>query len=451
MSTINRNSERSAGHPGPVILPRRKPDFAVWLAGIGVAAAVVSILIYQVVVGWQKGGAPRPTQPVISEEAAVGDSAPESLAKPTLAETSKAGEMASKPRDANHDAQLSGDPLEVSQQLIARLAKLDLSKGLTPEVARQVNETFKQLIAQGPAGIPAIRAFLERNEDLDFGKLQGGNLADYGSLRMGLIDALKQVGGPEAMAVSLQTLQTTTNPAEVAVLARDLEQQAPGQYRQQAVAAATQGLSRAMAAGTGEQNVAPLFQVLQSYGDASVVGDLEKALPRWGYYAAITLANLPGGEGIPSLTRMAQDPNAVANGQSDIAMRMLAQVSSDNPQASAALLQMARENQISGSAWNAIASGLAGYNLELGSPLVSGATSSAGGSGLSTFHVEDGGQNLFTTPLRASWLDEQVNSRLGLIDQLLSANPDPTVIEDLQQARASLTNMMAVAITSTPH
>jgi hypothetical protein len=196
--------------------------------------------------------------------------------------------------------------------------------------------------------------------------------------------------------------------------------------------------------------VAPLFQVLQSYGDAGAVPQLEKAFSQWSYYSAITLANLPGGEGIPSLTRLAQDPTAIANGQNEIALRMLAQVSAENPQASAALLQMARENQISGSAWNAIASGLAGYNLEMGRPLVEKAPGPLFGFGLQAFHLDQGGQNVFTTPLSASWLDGQINPRLDLIDQLLAANPNATTVEDLQQARASLTNM-AVAITSVPH
>ncbi|HXJ61345.1 MAG TPA: hypothetical protein VNU68_32275 [Verrucomicrobiae bacterium] len=341
--------------------------------------------------------------------------------------------------------------LAAAQQLIDRLAQLDVSKGLlTPEDSQRLNKIFKELVAQGPAGIPAIRAFLERNEDLNFSDLKGGDLADYRSLRMGLLDALKQVGGPEAMAVSLQTLQHTADPWEVAVLARDLEQQAPGQFRQEALTAVRESLAQAVEGKLGERDVAPLFQVLQSYADASIVADLEKIPPQWSYYAAITLANLSGGEGIPALIRQVQDPTAMSSGQSDIALRCLAQASVEHPQASEALAEMARSSQISDTAWSAIASALAGYNLEIGKPLVNNSSGSIAGPGLEAYHLEDGGQNLFSTPVTASWLDETIDSRLAIIDRLLSANPSPTAAALLQQARASLASK-AVALTIVPH
>jgi hypothetical protein len=342
--------------------------------------------------------------------------------------------------------------VEVAQQLINRLAQFDVSKdNLTSDGAKNLNEMFKQLVAQGPAGIPAIRAFLEKNQDVNFAKLQGGIMVDYSTMRLGLIDALKEIGGPDAMAVALKTLQTTADPMELAVASKNLEQEAPGEYREQAANAATQSLSRALANGLGEHDIAPLFQVLESYGNSGALPVLEKAFSQWSYYSAIALANLPGGEGIPALARLAQDPTTVANGQSDIALRMLAQVSGDNSQASEVLLQLARQNQISGQAWSGIASGLAGYNLELGTPLVNRTPTPLSGPGIQYFHIEEGGgQNVFTTPLSASWMDQQINSRISLVDELIAANPTGAPIEDLQQARASLSKM-AATLAMAPH
>jgi hypothetical protein len=49
-------------------------------------------------------------------------------------------------------------------------------------------------------------------------------------LRIGLFDVLKQVGGPEAVDVSLQTLQANGDPWEIAVLARNLERNSHSVY-----------------------------------------------------------------------------------------------------------------------------------------------------------------------------------------------------------------------------
>jgi len=43
----------------------------------------------------------------------------------------------------------------------------------------------------------------------------------------------------------LQTLQTTALPSEIALLARNLEQQAPGQYRQETLSAVNEVLAMA--------------------------------------------------------------------------------------------------------------------------------------------------------------------------------------------------------------
>src|SRR6185369_7678562 len=115
-----------------------------------------------------------------------------------------------------------------AQQLITQMALVDVSRGvLTKEQTDQLNQNLKQLTEQGAMGVPAIREFLEKNQDLSFGDANVKSVG-YSSLRAGLLDALRQIGGPEAVAVSQQVLQTAADPTEIALLARNLEEAAPG-------------------------------------------------------------------------------------------------------------------------------------------------------------------------------------------------------------------------------
>src|SRR5439155_14186925 len=143
--------------------------------------------------------------------------------------------------------------------------------------------------AQSASGIPAIRRFLEQNVDVSFGK-DGAESAGAPSLRAGLLESLRQIGGPEALALSRQVLQTTADPLEIALVARDLEEMAPGQYRRDVLDAARQTLAQAAEGNLDVKDPSLLFQVLQSYGDAGAVADLVKLVPQWNYYATLALA-----------------------------------------------------------------------------------------------------------------------------------------------------------------
>ena len=60
--------------------------------------------------------------------------------------------------------------MRTPQELVARLSSLDLSGGtLSQEVADHWQESFEQLIRQGPAAVPAIRGFLGTFTDTTFG------------------------------------------------------------------------------------------------------------------------------------------------------------------------------------------------------------------------------------------------------------------------------------------
>src|SRR6266478_1119411 len=193
------------------------------------------------------------------------------------------------------------------RQLFPGLTGLDLIHGsITEEQASQLKQGFQALAAQGAGAIPAIREFLDKNLDLSFGK-ENAEAAGAPSLRVGLLEALRQIGGPEAIGLSRQVLQTTTVPLEFAQVARNLEEAAPGQYSQEILGAARSALSAISQAQLNNVDVAPFFQAMQTYGGAGVDDELRQAASQWNYYGAMALAGLPSGQGIPALIQIAQD------------------------------------------------------------------------------------------------------------------------------------------------
>jgi len=310
-----------------------------------------------------------------------------------------------------------------AQKLIASLATFDLNRGpLSAEQVKELNQNIKKIASQGVAAIPAIKEFLEKNQDLNFSEISGGNPTDYPSLRMGLIDALQKIGGPEAIEVGIQTLQTTADPLEVAMLVRNLEKQAPEQYREMELKAARESFSMAANLQSDGRNLNPLFEVFQKYGDDSVVPDLEKAVLKkdaWKYQAAMALSELPNGVGLPALIKLAQNPDVNAQDSGDLALRALAQVATKYPEARAALLEQARANQIPAIAWPAVASALAGT------------------------YVFAYGHTVFGLPENLPILtNPQVPERLAVIDELLAANPSPEALAALEQQRVALASRL---------
>ena len=332
-------------------------------------------------------------------------------------------------------------PSADSVQLVAKLTQPDLNSGpMTPEKAAAWKENLQQLVQQGAAGTPAIRDFLEKNLDMNFDPSSAGKLLGQSSLRMAFLDALRQIGGPEAMAISGQTLQTTTDPREIAFLARNLDQQAPEQYRDAALKAARESLALATEGKLEAKDVGPLFDVLRLYGGAGAVPDLEQAASRWKYYSAIALADLPEGAGIPSLIQMAQLTAIGSRANRVAALEALAQLSPLYPEARDALLQQAQASQISDSSWITVAGVLAGDKLQIGK--VAAEDVGTVGTNLKMFHLSNGNQDFYSTQTTAQLSAEEVTQRVGLIDQLLGQqkNLSPTATEALQKSRATLAN-----------
>ena len=76
----------------------------------------------------------------------------------------------------------------VDAALEARFARL----AKAPETLPEINRILQELVAQGQEALPALRQYLERGEDLRLTEvMDAADLPDYGSIRLGLFDALR--------------------------------------------------------------------------------------------------------------------------------------------------------------------------------------------------------------------------------------------------------------------
>jgi hypothetical protein len=119
-----------------------------------------------------------------------------------------------------------------------RLKKFRLG-GPQGQSARQLIFYLESLAQLGTDALPVIRDFLARNEDLEFvGDGRGRESLIPASLRLGLFDVLRRIGGPEAEGLLADVLKTTGRGLEVLTVSRMLEEMAPGKYRDIAIASA---------------------------------------------------------------------------------------------------------------------------------------------------------------------------------------------------------------------
>jgi hypothetical protein len=166
-------------------------------------------------------------------------------------------------------------------QIVAKLVAL--KSGANPtRTAREAICLLEELIAAGPASLPAIREFLARNQDVDFlaanqGKgVRGGVPSEFvapPSLRFGLLDAVRQIRGPESEKLLAEMLGVTLRGAEISWLARTLQDIAPDKYRDLALTTAREVLARPAGPNSpyplDRNEREQLFGILMMYGDSS--------------------------------------------------------------------------------------------------------------------------------------------------------------------------------------
>ena len=338
------------------------------------------------------------------------------------------------------------EPSPQSRQLVASLSDLQrVGRSMTPEQAAEWKQNLQQLVQQGRDSVPAIAEFLRQNKDVDFGSGVSQALG-YGSVRRAMFDALVQIGGPEGVAATREVLQNSADPREIALLAAALDKMAPEEHRQEAVQAARDALAMAASGKLEGADVGPLFEVLQKYGGAAALPDLEQSMDQWKYYATAALAQLPDGAGVPTLIQLAQgNTSARLN-----ALEMLAQMSVQYPEAKAVLIDQARANKISPNLWPYLVSGLVGDEYHFQSSELDDTLRRVRPDDVKTTHVAFGNQNLYTAPSPASLTPENISERMTFIQQLETMTSDPAALKALQSARDVLTRRLPSTAAVTP-
>jgi hypothetical protein len=282
-------------------------------------------------------------------------------------------------------------------------------------MAEDLATLVKELTDLGAAAIPIIENYLRSGEDMSFRELLGGEKAAYPSLRIALINVL--VYGPpteEAIRVGLEAVGTSQVPHEIALLAYGLETMAPGQYREVILDRTRVEMGRLMTARGTRPDVVPLFEVLQTYGGSDAIAYIESNAGRLSYYGALALSNLPDGQGIPALIRLASGSEFNGKGRGDFALRPLAQVAVSHADAREALRKFAAENRIPDAAWPSVTAALAGLHLRYGTPVLS------------------------TSLPNTQWTPDQIRGQITFVDQLLATTESQVARQSLQNARAML-------------
>ncbi|HKQ37296.1 MAG TPA: hypothetical protein VJ063_04395 [Verrucomicrobiae bacterium] len=326
---------------------------------------------------------------------------------------------------------------QASPETRALVAALTQFKGpITPDSAGAWKSNLTQLVQQGRAAVPAIREFLEQNKDIPYDFNQGGNLLGAHSLRLAFLQALEAIGGPEAMQLAVDTLQTTTEPREIAQIARHLEAQAQGQYREAVVNAARESMAMAASGKLGRTDPGPLFNVVAQYGGPEAVADLQKVTSPFRYYSALALAEVPDGGGIAALSQMLRQPSGPPRATHNAALEALAQLAPNYPDARDLILKQAVAGQIPETLWPSIAESLAGAKFYISNMSEEGLTPQSGDK---TYHLDQGPQNFFSRPNSVEFTPEQKQQISQFIDQLLQTQVPALGIESLQKSKEKLT------------
>ena len=224
---------------------------------------------------------------------------------------------------------------------------------------RRLIHRFESLNDMGPAALPAIKDFLAKNQDVEFlREREGGpgNEGDRGrgdrggpsqwvtmlsafgggrlpeadslypvSLRLGIFEVTRQIGGAEAEAILAGVLDQTARGVEVAHLARVLDEVAPGKYRDQILAAAKELLANPPAVENpsrlDEMGRNYLFSLLSKYQDKSFADKAQEMLVstdgRVNNSALNYLTETLKEQSLPLLYKVYKDPS-ITNGLSKL-------------------------------------------------------------------------------------------------------------------------------------
>lgn len=418
--------------------------FADWRL-VAVATGVV-VAVGAGVVRWRSVRVPMAVAVVVAPERGPAPPKPVPGAGGKKREAEATVPASAVPPAERFDLSQLGTPTEAARRLMQGVWDWrGLTGPMTSAEAVAWKENWDRLVQGGDASVPALAEYLRGDQDTFF-SLEDSRQLGIRSAREAAIEALAKIGGPAAVAVMNEAIGVTGSPREVALLARSLEVTAPGQYREQAMAAVRESLEMAAEKQLGGLDVAPLFEVLQTYGGAEVAVDLERASARWGQYATLALAALPDGAGVPSLIHLADPPpdsrTAAARMQ---AMQVVAQLAATNNDVRAALLEQAREGRIARHHWPYLAQPLAGEQARLQNAVIDPRAPVTDETRTSTVHIAGTNQNLVWSRPPDGLSPDQASRQANLIKDLRAVTRDPDGRRVLDQAHALLEQQRAPA------
>lgn len=328
-----------------------------------------------------------------------------------------------------------------ANSLIHGLLVFGENDAMTEHQLQSVKSTLTDLAQMGVKAVTDIRDFLDSREDVLF-RAENGVALEYSSLRLALIDALRQIGGFEAEQVLLEQLIANVTVAELAAIADGLEWLQPGFYTESILAVAGERLAGLSATSAPEERTesGPLFRILQNYGNEDVATILYQA-PYWFQdYAQLALANLPDGLGIAGLSqRVGRDLQSPQGGRG---LHLIAQVALVEPQAEKILLGLVQSDQVPEVLWPMIGEVLMGdRQLQIETPsLMPESIGSLRGDNPYAIQttVDRQVQIVYSVNYSAVLSAEEVTARLGLISRLMNETSNPAAISALWDARATL-------------
>ena len=217
-------------------------------------------------------------------------------------------------------------PVQTSPKEILEVLLSIRAPASHPRAARQLIRQFEELVRVGPAAVPAIAEFLARNEEFDYNP--AGNPKEFRdgkisteflvppSLRLGLFEVLKRIGGEPAEQLMAKVLGSTGRGVEVAYLARALQELSPNRYRENALAAARELLTNSPISSPSnplDQNHREyLYGVLAFYNDSSYASQAQTQLVqsdgKIDRGAMKYLQQALGAQAVPVVAQAYQDP-----------------------------------------------------------------------------------------------------------------------------------------------
>lgn len=328
-----------------------------------------------------------------------------------------------------------------ASSLIHVLLSMDGHGALTEQQTLLARSNLVELVLMGTQSISDIRNFLNSQDDVIF-ITEYGEAFEYSSLRIALLDVLRQIGGLEAEQALLEQLDARVTVAELAAIADALEWLQPGFYTKSILEVARNRLVTlpASSASADRAQLGPLFRILQDYGNAEVAKLLYQA-PYWlQAYGLVALANLPDGNGITGLARKVK--RDLRSSRESRSLHLLAQVAVTDPQAEMILLDLVQSDQIPETFWPTISDILMGdQQLQIEDPSLNPERMGPlRGDNPYAIHttVDRQVQIVYSVNYSAMLSAEEVAARLGLISRLLNETVNPLAISALWDARATL-------------